>query len=77
MKKLFYLGVCLSLLFSGMVQAQNTCSAPAEILSLPYSATGLNTAGTIDNYGPDDACGSDAMECEDYVFEFTPASDMS
>ncbi|HOE04117.1 MAG TPA: T9SS type A sorting domain-containing protein [Bacteroidales bacterium] len=77
MKKLFFLGVCLSLLFSGMVQAQNTCSAPAEILTLPYSATGLNTAGTIDNYGPDDACGSDAMECEDYVFEFTPASDMS
>ncbi len=62
--------------FSTVLLAQNTCEAPLTIENLPYSSTGLNTAGKGDDYGPDDACGSAAMECEDIVFEFTPAEDM-
>jgi hypothetical protein len=64
-------------LFVPQIMAQNDCTTPDEILSLPYSATGLTTEGTLDDYGPDDACLSDAMENEDYVFSFTPASDVT
>lgn len=64
-------------LFVPQIMAQNDCTTPDEILSLPYSASGLTTEGTLDDYGPDDACLSDAMENEDYVFSFTPAADVT
>jgi len=60
-----------------MIMAQNDCTTPDEITGLPYNATGLTTEGTLDDYGPDDACLSDAMENEDYVFSFTPADDVT
>ncbi|MDA3909748.1 MAG: T9SS type A sorting domain-containing protein [Bacteroidales bacterium] len=64
-------------LFVPQMMAQNDCTTPDEITSLPYSATGLTTEGTLDDYGPDDACSSVAMENEDYVFSFTPATDVT
>ncbi|MDA3820171.1 MAG: T9SS type A sorting domain-containing protein [Candidatus Delongbacteria bacterium] len=68
-----FVGVILSF----PVFSQNDCTSPDMIGSLPYSANGLTTTGTLDDYGPSDACGSNAMENEDYVFSFTPASDMN
>ncbi|MEA1875204.1 MAG: PKD domain-containing protein [Bacteroidota bacterium] len=64
-------------LFVPQMMAQNDCTSPDEISSLPYSATGLTTEGTLDDYGPDDACLSVAMENEDYVFSFIPAADVT
>ncbi len=64
-------------LFVPQIMAQNDCTTPDEIMSLPYSASGLTTEGTLDDYGPDDACSSAAMENEDYVFSFTPAADVT
>ncbi|MFO7790397.1 MAG: T9SS type A sorting domain-containing protein [Bacteroidales bacterium] len=69
--------ILLGMILSLTALAQNDCSSPDTIDVLPYSASGLTTTGTVDDYGPGDACGSDAMENEDYVFGFTPASDMS
>ncbi len=73
---------CSFVIIAGMISslavfAQNDCTSPDVIDSLPYSASGLTTSGTLDDYSPADACGSDAMENEDYVFSFTPASDMN
>jgi hypothetical protein len=56
--------------------AQNDITTPQEITTLPYSITGQTTIGTVDDYGPEDACESTAMENEDYVFSFTPDADM-
>ncbi len=73
---------CSFIIIAGMLSSlmafgQNDCTSPDVIGSLPYSASGLATSGTLDDYGPADACGSDAMENEDYVFSFTPVSDMN
>ncbi|MGM0650347.1 MAG: T9SS type A sorting domain-containing protein [Bacteroidota bacterium] len=69
--------ILLGMILSLTALAQNDCSSPDTIDVLPYSASGLTTTGTVDDYGPGDACGSDAMENEDYVFAYTPAGDMS
>lgn len=58
------------------LSAQQTCSNPHLINSLPFVEIGLTTAGSGDDYGPSDACGSPAMENEDYVFSFTPINNM-
>jgi len=64
------------LVFTATAYCQNDCSTAVGITSLPYSATGLTTVGTVNDYGSDDACGSAAMENEDYVFSFTAAANM-
>lgn len=61
-------------LLASSLFAQNDCTTPDVISSLPYIAEGLSTTGTLDDYGPDDACLSASMENEDYVFSYTPAS---
>ena len=79
MKQLFY-SLLLFVAFSGISlfsYAQQDCTTPNVVLSLPYSQTGLTTVGTVDDYDPADACGSAAMENEDYVFSFTPSEDMN
>ncbi len=63
-------------LFNYVSIAQQNCSNPHVINSLPFNATGLSTTGMLNDYGPADACNSTAMENEDYVFSFTPSSDM-
>ncbi|MEZ4888925.1 MAG: gliding motility-associated C-terminal domain-containing protein [Chitinophagales bacterium] len=51
--------------------AQNTCSNPTAINSLPFAQTNLTTCGTGDDYTAALTCGSSYMNGEDYVFEYT------
>jgi hypothetical protein len=67
----------VGLLMAFGAKAQNDISSPQVITGLPYSVTNQSTSGTLDDYGPTDACGSTAMENEDYVFSFTPATSMT
>ncbi len=78
MKKIYLLTLIgLFILGYGLrLSAQQTCSNPHLINSLPFVEIGLTTAGSGDDYGPSDACGSPAMENEDYVFSFTPVNNM-
>ena len=64
------------LVFGYSTFAQETCATATEITSLPYSATELSTIGMLNDYSSTDACGSESMNNEDYVFSFTPAADM-
>ncbi len=51
------------------------CAGATNIAALPYSQTGVNTSGSGDNFDNNDACGSFYMNGDDYVFEYTPATD--
>lgn len=66
-----------AILLSGALYAQNDCTTAESISAIPFNETGLTTLNKVDDYGPADACGSDAMENEDYVFSYTPTSDIS
>ncbi len=78
MKKLFFSisTFCFIAVMSLPAFSQQDCSSAVNISSLPYSATGLTTTGTVSDYDASDACGSASMANEDYVFSFTPADDM-
>jgi len=78
MKRLlfFFAFLTVLLLSVNFIFSQNDCSTAIEISALPYSATGLTTTGTVNDYDDTDACESAAMVNEDYVFSFTPAADM-
>lgn len=49
------------------------CIPNTVIASIPYSQTGLNTAGAGDDFSSADACGSSYMDGDDYTFTYTPA----
>ncbi|MGB1206141.1 MAG: T9SS type A sorting domain-containing protein [Chitinophagales bacterium] len=51
------------------------CEYPATIASLPYSATGMTTEGFGDDYSSDDACGSNYLNGDDFVYSYTPMTD--
>lgn len=53
------------------------CSNPTIISSLPYSAAGLTTCGYSNDYTSANACASVYMNGEDYVFSYTPSSNIS
>jgi hypothetical protein len=78
MKQIFtgFIAVTMLLLYSAVSVAQQDCMTPLDILSIPYSATGLSTTGMVNDYDAADACGSAAMVNEDFAFRFVPASDM-
>lgn len=78
MKKfhLTFLTLVIILSYGQNLLGQQTCIDPHVINSLPFVATGLTTAGIGNDYGPSDACGSPAMENEDYVFSYTPLNNM-
>ncbi|HOY39126.1 MAG TPA: T9SS type A sorting domain-containing protein [Bacteroidales bacterium] len=76
MKKILVLFFILSA-FTITVLSQNNCGTAQVIENLPYYQSGLTTSGTGNDYSPEDACSSDAMACEDYVFAFTPETDMT
>ncbi|MDD3685830.1 MAG: PKD domain-containing protein [Bacteroidales bacterium] len=78
MKQIFtgFIAVTMLLLYSAVSVAQQDCLTPLDILSIPYSATGLSTTGMVNDYDDLDACGSASMVNEDFVFRFVPASDM-
>lgn len=78
MKKTFIslAALCMQVVIALPLFSQQDCANADVISSLPYSATGLTTTGTISDYDDYDACGSASMVNEDYVFSFTPAEDM-
>jgi hypothetical protein len=78
MKQIFtgFIAVTMLMLYSAVSVAQQDCLTPLDILSIPYSATGLSTTGMVNDYDDLDACGSASMVNEDFVFRFVPASDM-
>lgn len=59
----------------GPVPGGAGCVGATSISSLPYSQTGFNTSGAGDDFDNSDACGSYYMGGDDFVFEYTPASD--
>lgn len=77
MKRLLHLST-LIVLFSGLynfnyAQVGTTCTNPAVVSSVPYSATGLTAAGA--DYASLPCSGSfpNYMSGTDYVFSFTPS----
>ncbi|MDD2387883.1 MAG: T9SS type A sorting domain-containing protein [Bacteroidales bacterium] len=78
MKQIFsFVSIALLLMAFGLkLSAQQDCASAVEISSLPYSETGLTTTAMGNNYSSTDACGSTAMDNEEYVFSFTPTEDM-
>ena len=62
------------LLFLSFVNgySQGTCATANYIGSIPFSATGLTTCGQGNNYSSNDACNSNYLNGDDYVFEYTP-----
>ena len=78
MKQIFkFIGLSLALmLFSIVIFAQQDCSNPHMITTIPFSATGLSTEGMGNLFDADDLCTSNAMVNEEYIFQFTPAEDM-
>ena len=50
-----------------------TCAKAIAITSLPYTATGLTTCGSGDDYGDASSCTSVYMTGDDYVFSYTPS----
>ncbi|MBN2776217.1 MAG: T9SS type A sorting domain-containing protein [Bacteroidales bacterium] len=78
MKQIFSI-LSIILLISAFVPqsyAQQDCASAVDVASLPYSAATLSTTGMLNDYSSSDACGSTAMDNEDYVLSFTPAQDM-
>ncbi len=78
MKKTFIslAALCMQVIIAIPLFSQQDCANADVISALPYSATGLTTTGMGNDYDDSDACGSASMVNEDYVFSFTPASDM-
>jgi len=50
---------------------QSTCATATFVGALPYNLS-TTTCGAGDNYNQNDACGSNHMRGDDYVFEYTP-----
>ena len=77
MKKLTVL--LISFLCSVYIFAQtgSTCADPMVISSLPYINNGLTTAGFGNDYNASDACGSQYMTGNDFVFTFQPTVNMN
>lgn len=72
MKRLyFFIAIVLvsNFLFS---QVTFNCDTAHIIPSLPFYQTNLSTAGITNDFTVDDACQSNAMAGNDYVFEYTP-----
>ncbi|MFH0893537.1 MAG: PKD domain-containing protein [Bacteroidota bacterium] len=75
-KILYSLATLLLLAFSNSLFAQigSTCATPHVIPSLNFVQTGLSTSGTGNNYDQNDACLSNYMTGNDYVFEYSPVA---
>lgn len=73
----------LALLFSFILplfliaQTGSDCINAQVIASLPFNQTGMSTGSMSDIYTASDACGSVYMNGNDYVFSYTPATDMN
>ncbi len=50
------------------------CATPIPVCApLPFNASGLTTAGSVDDYSNNVLCQSDYLTGQDYVFSYTPA----
>ncbi len=78
MKQIFYFVsiALLSMAFGLKLSAQQDCASAVDITSLPYSETGLTTTAMGNNYSSTDACGSTAMDNDEYIFSITPDDDI-
>ncbi len=77
MKHLFSTTLILLILSSiTFSQVGSDCANSHLVTSLPFNLTGMTTAGSGDDYDNGSCCGSDYMTGNDYVFEYTPASDI-
>ncbi|REJ81296.1 MAG: T9SS C-terminal target domain-containing protein [Bacteroidetes bacterium] len=54
--------------------AGSVCGNAIPVCSLPFSATGLNTSGTGNDYDSTMACLNPFMNGNDFVFSYTPAT---
>ncbi len=52
----------------------DSCANALKICSLPYSASGFNTAIHTDYYNANTPCSSSWLGGKDYIFKYTPAS---
>jgi hypothetical protein len=52
------------------------CATNGTIASVPFSATGQTTCGAGDDFSSSDACGSSYMNGDDFVYTFTPSSNV-
>ncbi|MBI4645509.1 MAG: T9SS type A sorting domain-containing protein, partial [Bacteroidia bacterium] len=52
----------------------SNCSNPHVIVSLPFVDTALTTAGHVNDFDSTDACQSDFMNRNDYIFRYLPIS---
>ncbi|MBL4706000.1 MAG: T9SS type A sorting domain-containing protein [Flavobacteriales bacterium] len=55
-------------------QVGSTCGNPETISVLPLTQTGNTTSGFGDDYSSSSACGSSYMNGDDYIYEYSPAS---
>jgi len=77
MKHLFSITLILLILSSiAFSQVGSDCANSHLITGLPFSLTGMTTAGSGDDYDNGSCCGSVYMTGEDYVFEYTPTVDI-
>ncbi len=51
------------------------CDTPSVITSLPFMETGVNTLYYGSNYSSSDACGSNYMNGNDFIYEYTATTD--
>ena len=73
--KCYHFLVLILTLLSISVSAQNNCSNPVAISSLPYSSGPLSTCGTVNDYASGSYCSSSNYGGgEDYVFTYTATS---
>ncbi len=54
----------------------SNCSNAEAIGGIPYTYSG-STCNSCDNYSSSDACGSSYLNGDDFVFEYTPASNIT
>ncbi len=55
-------------------QPGSTCANPFNIGAVPFNQAGMTTCGFGDDFSSLDACGSSYMNGDDFVFEYTPAT---
>ncbi|MBU0763305.1 MAG: hypothetical protein KJ607_00555 [Bacteroidetes bacterium] len=74
---LFFVFFFSTFQYISLAQVGADCTTPHVITSLPFSQTGLTTAGSGNDFDETDACASNYMTGEDYVFTYTPATNQT
>lgn len=77
MKTVLTFAAILLFVSAAMAQPGSTCADPVIIGSLPYTASGLTTAGFGNDYNATHACNSSYMTGNDFVFRYQPTGNMN